>query len=62
LRKDNGGVILVHYSSIRKEGYKSLLEGQRVSFQIDDGPKDPYANDVIEVDDGTIKKVDDFSW
>ena len=38
--------VFVHHSAIAGEGYKSLDEGQRVSYSIQDGPKGPSAADV----------------
>ena len=35
--------IFVHFSSIAMEGYKTLKEGQRVQFEIDEGPKGLHA-------------------
>lgn len=35
--------IFVHFSAIDGNGYKSLAEGDRVSFSIEDGPKGPAA-------------------
>jgi CspA family cold shock protein len=36
----------VHYSSIQKEGFRTLAEGARVAFDIVDGPKGPAAENV----------------
>lgn len=41
-RKD----VFVHYSAIRKEGFKTLDEGQEVEFEIVDGAKGPQAANV----------------
>ena len=36
---DDGKEVFVHYSSIQAEGFKSLLEGDAVSFDTEKGPK-----------------------
>lgn len=39
ISRDNGGDVFVHYSAISSEGYRSLEEGQRVQFTVEEGPK-----------------------
>ena len=39
--------IFVHYSAIQSEGYRSLTEGQRVEFSIEQSPKGLQASNVI---------------
>jgi len=47
---DGGGPdVFVHYSSIEGSGYKSLDEGQRVSFDVEQGQKGPQAARVQPV-------------
>jgi CspA family cold shock protein len=49
ITSDNGGDVFVHYSSIQDSGFKSLEEGQAVSFEIVDGPKGPKAENVTKI-------------
>jgi CspA family cold shock protein len=43
---DPGKDLFVHYSGIAAEGFRSLPEGARVSFESEDGPKGPKAINV----------------
>ncbi|TFV90617.1 cold-shock protein [Blastococcus sp. CT_GayMR16] len=43
---DGGQDVFVHYSAIQMDGYKSLEEGQRVSFEVVQGAKGPQADAV----------------
>jgi len=46
IEKDDGGDVFVHYSAIKSTGFKSLREGQRVRFDIEQGQKGPAAANV----------------
>ena len=46
--------IVVHYTAIQTEGFKSLVEGQPVSFELKDGPKGPFAFNVSAREDGQV--------
>ncbi len=39
--------IFVHYSAITGDGYKSLIQGDEVEFEVTDGPKGPQAENVM---------------
>ena len=39
--------VFVHYSAIQGEGFKTLAEGQKVDFDLIDGPKGPQASNVM---------------
>ncbi|AYF05247.1 cold-shock protein CspA [Bacillus wiedmannii] len=41
--------VFVHFSAIETEGFKSLEEGQKVSFEIEDGNRGPQAKNVIKL-------------
>jgi len=43
----DGGDIFVHYSVIQKEGYRTLREGERVNYEVTQGPKGLQAT-VVE--------------
>jgi len=43
---DGGKDVFVHFSAIAGSGFKSLAEGQAVSFDVEDGPKGPQATNV----------------
>lgn len=44
---EGGDDVFVHYSAISSEGYKSLKEGQGVSFETETGPKGLQAMNVV---------------
>ncbi|MCK9229085.1 MAG: cold-shock protein [Syntrophales bacterium] len=46
IEKDDGGDVFVHFSAIQSTGFKTLSENQRVSFEIEQGPKGPAAVNV----------------
>ncbi len=47
ISQDNGGAdVFVHFSAIQGSGFKTLSEGQPVSFEVENGPKGPQASSV----------------
>ena len=46
---DGGNDVFVHFSAILADGYKSLEDGQRVEFEVTQGPKGPQAEQVTVV-------------
>lgn len=46
---DNGEDVFVHYSAIKMEGFKSILEGARVEFEVSQGEKGAQAQNVTVI-------------
>lgn len=44
---DGGSDVFVHFSAIDGSGFKTLAEGQSVSFEVEQGPKGPQAAKVV---------------
>jgi len=49
IEAETGGDVFVHFSAIQNSGFKSLQEGQVVSFDVQDGPKGKSAANVTTV-------------
>jgi len=49
IQQDGGPDVFVHFSAIQGDGFKSLVEGQRVQFDVSQGAKGPQASNVNKV-------------
>lgn len=57
IQRDAGSDVFVHYSAILGVGFRSLVEGQRVEFDVEDGDKGPQAKNV-----NIIESMSDTNW
>jgi CspA family cold shock protein len=46
IARDTGADVFVHFSAIEDVGFRALNEGQRVEFNVEQGPKGPRASHV----------------
>ena len=46
ISRENGPDVFVHFRAITGSGFRTLQEGQRVSFEVTQGPKGPQAENV----------------
>ena len=46
---EDGNDVFVHFSAIQSDGFRTLDEGQRVEFEVVQGPKGPQAANVVVV-------------
>ena len=49
IEQEAGDDVFVHFSAIQGEGYKTLEEGQKVTFEIEEGHRGPQAVNVATV-------------
>ena len=48
IEREDGSDVFIHFSAIQDEGFKSLSEGQNVTFDIVDGNRGPQAANVVK--------------
>ncbi|MEN9688667.1 MAG: DNA-binding transcriptional repressor, partial [Pseudomonadota bacterium] len=48
--EDGGKDLFAHFSAIQNQGFKTLAEGQRVSFEVTTGPKGLQASNIKTAD------------
>ncbi len=48
ITEDGGNDVFVHYSAIKGDGFKTLVEGDKVTFEVTNGPKGPQASNVMK--------------
>lgn len=48
IERDGAADVFVHYSAIQTSGFKKLEEGDKVSFDVEEGVKGPQAKNVIK--------------
>ena len=49
ISQESGDDVFVHFSAIQGKGFKTLEEGQNVSFEIEEGPRGKQASNVTEL-------------
>jgi len=49
IEQENGADVFVHFSEVQGEGFKSLTDGERVSFEVTQGQKGPQAANVRKI-------------
>ncbi|MPW26644.1 cold-shock protein [Alkalibaculum sp. M08DMB] len=49
ITSDEGKDVFAHYSQIQKDGFKTLVEGEKVSFDVVEGAKGPQAENITSL-------------
>ncbi|MBD3777149.1 MAG: cold-shock protein [Thiotrichales bacterium] len=47
IQPESGPDVFAHFKAISSNGFKTLVEGQKVSFNVTNGPKGPQAEDIV---------------
>ncbi len=50
ISRSTGADVFVHYSSIQEAGYRTLREGEKVEFDVKEGPRGPQAENVVRTE------------
>lgn len=49
IQQEGGPDVFAHYSAIQSQGYRTLEEGEKVEFEITQGPKGPQASNIVKL-------------
>lgn len=47
IERESGPDVFAHFSAIQGDGFKTLVEGQKVTFTVTQGPKGPQAENIV---------------
>ena len=47
IQQENGPDVFAHFSAIQSDGFRTLLENQKVEFNVTDGQKGPQAENIV---------------
>jgi cold shock protein len=50
IEQESGEDVFVHFSAIKQDGFKTLKTGEKVEFEITQGPKGPQAANVVKAE------------
>jgi CspA family cold shock protein len=57
IKRESGEDVFVHHSAIQQAGYRTLNEGEKVEFDVKQGPKGLQAENVRRVDGGEQQRA-----
>jgi len=60
IERDKGGDIFVHYRSILGSGFRSLTEGQRVEFNVEESERGPQARNVTKLGEPDVSAFNNW--